>query len=136
MKKFLSIISKIALFIWQMPQEFVGFYMLVFYYGRRRIDSAETYKANYVFYIYKLKGGVSLSRFIFVNSSLKGGALDFVRHEYGHSRQSMMLGPLYLLVVGLPSVVWGLLYRPSWKKSYYWFWTEKWANKLGKVVLK
>lgn len=136
MKKFLRGILTVLLCIWQLPQECVGLYLLIFYFGRRRIDSADTYKADYVFYIYKLKGGVSLSRFIFVNSSLKEGALDFVRHEYGHSRQSMMLGPLYLLVVGLPSAVWGLLYRPSWKKSYYWFWTEKWANKLGKVVLK
>jgi hypothetical protein len=45
-----------------------------------------------------------------------------------------MLGPLYLLVIGLPSLLWAWLgdnYREKHGVSYYDFYTEKWANKLG-----
>lgn len=30
-------------------------------------------------------------------------------HEYGHTIQSMILGPLYLIVIGIPSTLWGFL---------------------------
>lgn len=60
-------------------------------------------------------------------------------HEYGHTIQSLMLGPLYLIVMGIPSTLWGFL--PSCSKrrrtkqiSYFSFFTEKWANHLGEKV--
>ena len=34
-------------------------------------------------------------------------------HEYGHTVQSMILGPFYLLAVGLPSIIWAR----RWSKS-------------------
>ena len=132
MKKFLRIISKIVLFIWQMPQEFVGFYMLVFYFGWHKITKTQPFNTSTIFRISGLKGGLSLGRFIFVEK------LDYklICHEYGHSRQSKILGPLYLIVIGLPSLIWAWIYSYSWKKSYYWFYTERWADKLGKVDRK
>ena len=59
-----------------------------------------------------------------------------IMHEYGHTLQSKMLGPLYLIVIGLPSLIWAWLYGPviPWSKNgYYVFYTEKWAEKLGEV---
>jgi hypothetical protein len=60
-------------------------------------------------------------------------------HEYGHTIQSLILGPLYLIVMGIPSTVWGFL--PSLNKkrkekqiSYFSFFTESWANHLGEKV--
>ena len=50
-------------------------------------------------------------------------------HEYGHTYQSLILGPLYFLVAGLPSVIWGMVKRPG--RSYFSFYAEKWANHLG-----
>ena len=132
MKKVLNVILKVLLFIWQMPQEFVGFYMLVFYFGRQRINKMIPFESSMVFRIDRLKGGLSLSRFIYVDML----NYDLIRHEYGHSKQSMILGPLYLLVIGLPSLVWAWLYKDSWKKSYYWFYTERWADYLGGVKRK
>jgi hypothetical protein len=38
------------------------------------------------------------------------------------------------LVIGLPSIIWNKFfaeYRKQNKVSYYDFWVEKWANKLG-----
>ena len=74
--------------------------------------------------------GLSLGIFIFVGSDNK----KLLMHEYGHSIQSLILGPLYLIVVGIPSLLWALLfskYRKNKNISYGKFYTEKWANKLG-----
>lgn len=41
---------------------------------------------------------------------------------------------LYLIVIGLPSLLWAWLgdsIAPG--KSYYWFYTERWADRLGGV---
>ena len=78
--------------------------------------------------------GVSLGKFIFVPKGHSKGYL--IEHEYGHSIQSMVLGPLYLLLVGLPSILWcrvpaiGRSWR-SGRKSYYSFFTERSADRLG-----
>ncbi len=59
-----------------------------------------------------------------------------LRHEYGHSIQSMIFGPLYLLLIGLPSIMWcrvpaiGRSWR-SGRRSYYSFVTERSADRLG-----
>ena len=60
-------------------------------------------------------------------------------HEYGHSVQSRWFGPLYLLVVGLPSVsrVFYSVYfhrrtGRSWN-GYYSGWPEDHADRLGGV---
>lgn len=50
-------------------------------------------------------------------------------HEYGHTFQSLILGPLYFPAAGLPSVIWGMAKKPD--KSYFSFYAEKWANHLG-----
>ena len=62
-------------------------------------------------------------------------------HEYGHTVQSLILGPFYLVVVGLPSVVWAkapTLVKSRRRKhvSYYSFGPERFANWLGERVLK
>lgn len=61
-------------------------------------------------------------------------------HEYGHTVQSLILGPLYLPLVGLPSALWALLppCRRIWRGdvSYFSFFTEKSANSLGELALK
>lgn len=60
-------------------------------------------------------------------------------HEYGHTIQSMLLGPLYLIVMGIPSTLWGFFpslnrIRREKQFSYFSFFTEKWANVLGEKV--
>ena len=63
---------------------------------------------------------------------------DVVKHEaLGHGTQSRILGPFYLPVIGLPSIIWAWLYGaviPYTRNGYYRFYTEKWADKLGGVV--
>ncbi len=81
---------------------------------------------------WSLYSSVSLGGFIFIGR----GRDDIVPHEYGHSIQSLILGPLYLLVIGLPSIVWAG-FRPcenvrrKRSMSYFDFYTEKWADFLS-----
>ena len=60
-------------------------------------------------------------------------------HEYGHTIQSLIFGPFYLIVMGLPSIVWAGF--PSCRKlrrqkhiPYTTFFTECFANYLGERI--
>ncbi len=86
-------------------------------------------------------GGVSLGLFIFANDDRRNGKSDKIAaHEYGHTIQSLILGPLYLPIIGLISFTWcGLPFFVKLRKrkhiSYYSCFTESWANRLGSKVL-
>lgn len=97
------------------------------------------------------KSSVSLGMFVFVTSepyfyeklkaeySKEELSRRLLVHEYGHTIQSMILGPLYLIVMGIPSTLWGFLPSLNRKRrekqiSYFSFFTEKWANTLGEKV--
>lgn len=62
-------------------------------------------------------------------------------HEYGHCVQSLLLGPLYLPLVGLPSLMWAnaptlIQRRQARRLSYYSFAPERNANWLGERTLR
>ena len=97
------------------------------------------------------KSSVSLGMFVFITKepyfyeklkdSYKKEELSerLLVHEYGHTIQSMILGPLYLIFMGIPSTLWGFLpyynkKRKSQNLSYFSFFTERWANYLGEKV--
>ena len=115
--------------LWQFPQNIVGCIV-------KRIFNAQyklTYKSAKV-YVWNRKDGISLGEYIFVPSFADE---DYIKHEYGHTVQSHYLGVLYLLVIGLPSIVWAGCFKSYRKKhgiSYYSFYTERWANTLGGVT--
>ena len=122
--------------LWQLPQNFIGFLIKVI--GRTPLYT--TYKEAKV-YTWKLKSGVSLGQYIFLpfkEESPKGSYVQKrINHEYGHYIQSQRLGWLYLFVITLPSIIWGGCfgwYRRKTGTSYYWFFTEKSADRLGGVA--
>lgn len=84
-------------------------------------------------------GGVSLGAFIFVSGKRgEEWARAAAVHEYGHTIQSLILGPLYLLVIGLPSFVWCnskrcARLREEKSLSYYDLFCERGANRLGQL---
>lgn len=123
----MKLIVEILLWIWQAPQNIVG---LVFHliYGR----TMGRYRGINVVVSERFPGGISLGNTIFVKRPYIGYR-DTWNHEYGHTRQSLYLGPLYLFVVGIPSLLWAWYWKPSRGVSYYSFYTEKWADKLGGV---
>lgn len=58
-------------------------------------------------------------------------------HEYGHTIQSAILGPLYLIIIGIPSTIWGFAFERKRKIEqipYGLFFTERWANQLGERI--
>lgn len=61
---------------------------------------------------------------------------DTLVHEYGHTIQSMILGPLFVPVIAIPSLSWAFIpyFRKLRKRkriSYYWLYCERWANRIG-----
>ena len=95
--------------------------------------------------VYPLYSSLSLGPFIFLTDKLprdRSGKIPdpeisrrLLVHEYGHTVQSLILGPLYLPVVGLPSALWNHL--PACRRmrrgnvSYFSFVTERTANFFG-----
>lgn len=78
-----------------------------------------------------LLSAMSLGDYLFVNPmSLE----RTIKHECGHSKQSTILGPLYLIVIGIPSLLHSILHFicsvVGLKWNYYSFYTEKWADRL------
>ena len=80
-------------------------------------------KAKLTRCIYILKYNIIVNRY---------ASRKTIMHEYGHCRQSQMLGWLYLIVVGLPSILHAGFCRCK-NHSYYDMWFERWADKLGGV---
>ena len=115
-------------YIWELPQNLLGLLLRVIYKGT---DSE--YEGAVVRRSLQMQGGISLGRYIIVSQF---ASKTTVMHEYGHCLQSRRLGWLYLLVIGLPSIVWAGLYgtvvKPT-KNGYYRFYTERWADRLGGV---
>jgi hypothetical protein len=133
MKRVINYVWSLILWIWQLPQNIVGLlYRYVSTISNNVSDSKE-YKVYFKF----SKGSISLGKYIFVYMNAYNLSKT-IQHEVGHYRQSCILGPLYLLVIGIPSIIWATLhsYIPYFKKyNYYSFYTEKWANKLAKLKI-
>lgn len=128
--KIKDILIQILLILWQLPQCLVGLVMLPFL-GKLRLVRYENY--CWAFEGEKMSGGISLGCFIFLSKySAKKEAT--ILHEYGHVKQSHMLGWLYLIVIGLPSILWATFGDNN--KCYYSFYTEKGANQAMGLEVK
>lgn len=119
----------LALWLWQLPQNLLGLLLVAIL---KPEDSCAFNRAR-LYYATRMRGGISLGRYIIVRSCLQDYTGRTEWHEYGHSRQSLFLGPLYLLVIGLPSLLWAAVWQPGHGRGYYEFYTEAWADKLGGV---
>lgn len=100
--------------------------------------------------VYPLYSSLSLGPFIFLTDKPprdRSGRIPFEEvprrmlvHEYGHTVQSLILGPLYLPLIGLPSALWAHLpsCQRKWRGgvSYFRFFTERNANFLGEKITK
>ena len=133
----IKILIKILLFIWQLPQNLLGLILC-------RIESAVK-RRNFGIAYYEAKNpgpfmkgcAISLGRFIITDSAVADKTT--LLHESGHQIQSLVLGPLYLLLVGIPSITgnladrimhkkWSGERRERWYHALPW---EKSADRLG-----
>ena len=137
-KSYINIIK----WIWQLTKNLIGFLII----RKKKYKSEKYIDGKWINIYYKsfFRSGISLGEYIILDYWYCGKACSrqiFV-HEYGHSKQSLILGWLYLPLVGIPSIVsniWDRLFHKKWtsdqrEKWYYSRYPEKWADKLGGVV--
>ena len=138
MKIFLRILTE----IWQFPQHIIAYVIILINCKSIKLmvskDGISHYLVDHLF-----DSAISLGNYIFLDSD---GNFSYktIKHEFGHQKQSLMLGPLYLIIIGLPSIIGNIIDRIKHKyfRRYYdpdfyykqpW---EAWADKLGGVVRK
>lgn len=118
------------LYLWQLPQNLLGLLVILITGAFKAKDGR--------YWVTGIGGfGVSLGTYIiFGDMNGRYEPLEnSIKHEQGHQKQSLYLGPLYLLVIGLPSVIGNLLNRVI-RFDYYRQPWEHWADILGGVKRK
>lgn len=116
--KTLKGIANTLLWVWQAPQNTIG---AVYYnwFGGDRVYCKDFIRAKIV---KKHMGSITLGNYIILQKQAH------LQHELGHTIQSKLFGPLYLLIVGLPSIISAGVKPIDHKNTWY----EKWATSLGK----
>ena len=118
-----SIIDMISTFH-QLPQLILGWIIAWKKQPKHKIGKVKIYITEFE--------GMSLGNYIFVNPEIPEGTW-ILRHEFGHTIQSRILGWLYIPLIFIPSLLWWIIINklgPEYYKYYYDFYTEKWAIKL------
>lgn len=126
-------IIDILWYIWQLPQNLCGlFYKNISKNNRISvIENNDSRSVGAKVFLQKSNGGVTLGKYIFINQDYTDkGAV--IKHECGHVKQSKILGPLYLIIIGIPSLLhaWFIHDYICENPDYEHWFTEKWANKL------
>ena len=116
-------------FIWQLIQTLIGIGFLVYFKLRGDLETIVKNKYSKVYRSKYMSGGISLGCFAFVSDGLAKKETA-VRHEQGHMHDSKTMGPFYLFVIGIPSL---LNASFNFTKCYYDFYPEVRANRFGGV---
>lgn len=132
MKKVNNYIKDSIKWIWQFPQNILALCIeSVLCQISYNIYRGEKVEGNTIIFNDILPAGMSLGDYIFVNHLT---SQRVIRHECGHSKQSDILGPLYIIIVGVPSLLHNIVHKIcskiGIKWNYYSFYTEKWADDL------
>lgn len=129
--------KNIVKWIWQIPQNVCGILWRILKKGSIVTETETRYSTLVDAKVYLMKdgGGVTLGKYIFVNQAYRDRNA-VIKHECGHVKQSKILGPLYLIIIGIPSILHAAFNdfigccRINGKYYYEHFWTESWADKL------
>jgi len=136
-EKVWNFIFTLVQFTWGILQTFIGLIVYIIVKILKKAKEEYNYKGAHITVFGKNWGGISLGKFVFFCPGYSEEYREKTKkHEWGHTIQSMILGPLYLIVVGIPSSVWNQCFREYRKKNnvdYYSFFCEKWADSIGKV---
>ena len=126
MKKILAILQ----YIWELPQNVVG---LIWKSIKKdsiitTISNSDINSINAKAFLVRSNGSVTLGKYIFIGQTYKNQYLT-IKHECGHVKQSKILGPLYLIVIGVPSILHAWINDyihccDKHKEGYYHFYTE------------
>lgn len=132
---------KIRRWTWELPQTLVGA-IIALTHKEKPLRVIE-YADQKVYLYDHFNGGISLGYYTHLdwnakdhnNNVVREGLKKSVKHEaLGHGTQSKWLGPFYLLVVGLPSVIHCAIHILCGRKwDYYSFPTEKSADRIAGI---
>jgi len=139
--KILNLLKNILLYLWMLPQNLLGLIFILIFTKKitslkksKRVNSNIYYLDNEVDF-----AAISLGRYLFISSTYNDKDI-IERHEEGHYFKSQFFGPIYLIVIGIPSILMNVLSMYLYKKGkssmleqYYNRWPENWADKLGGV---
>lgn len=127
-----------AQFTWGIIQNFFG--LMVCLYLRLRDPSSKMPRYHGAIVTkWKAHSSMGLGMFMFFGHEGAPDAENVKSHEFGHTVQSAVLGPLFLFVIGIPSFIWANLkpfvnLRKKRNIKYVSLYCEKWANAWGKKV--
>lgn len=129
-----SLIVFILTYFWQLPQHLLATVLLIIY--RNDIKEIRYYNHTVIFIMKKYIGaGTSLGSFIFIKDIVLQLDNKVIKHEYGHSIQSLFFGWLYLIIIGIPSLCNYIIDLKNRKGSFWYYnrYPENFADKLGGV---
>lgn len=126
----MKIFIQILIWIHCFPQKLLGFIISKTIWRKSKVGTP--YKESVCLILEKstIFDSFSLADYIFMD--IDDISTDTIRHEYGHYLQGLILGWLYIPVIAIPSICWNIACRINSKLDYNSFYTEKWANWLGK----
>lgn len=137
-------LKSVLLYLWQLPQNIAGF--IISRFGKKM--KMQVYDDEWLTFYYRkhfYHSAVSLGDYIIIDVHYLGKRKSIMyrtlKHEHGHQIQSKRLGPLYLIVIGLPSLCGNLIdriFHKEWsgEKRNKWYYSqpwEHWADELGGV---
>ena len=106
--------------LWQLPQCLLAYFLILTrsLKYKENINDRPIYSGNNITY------GVSLGEYIIIGDIYYQSGQDpcVNNHEWGHTRQSLILGPLYLIIVGIPSATMNMMSSYSFlhgSKKFY-----------------
>ncbi len=138
--KLFDVFFYVVQWTWGLPVNIVGGVAYLILTKMKKCRHQKFGYANIVYLPWD-QGGLSMGLFIFMreNHESKEWTYNTRIHEYGHTWQCLLLGPLYYVVIALPSVIWCNCFRKYREKnnvSYFKLYCESWANAWGEKFSK
>jgi hypothetical protein len=121
-------------FTWELPQQLLGFLMGLYFLMRGTVNRSDHFFKGVLFIetsSFKKGCGISLGNIV-IHGPDSPDRLK--QHEFGHCIQSRVLGPFYLLLIGVPSFLWATARTCGYfrKARSDAFFIERSATNLGR----
>lgn len=122
---------KTCSWIWQLPQNLLA--LIIRKCIKKKIMREYNIDNDKVIVNVAFPSSMTLGNYIFASPYETIVDNETIEHELGHCRQSRFLGPLYLIVIGLPSIIHNEIHYLCAKEGIHWdyykFYTERWLMK-------
>lgn len=107
--------KNVLLYIWQLPQNILGLIILLI--NIKSVKKVDDRIKPYYAVKHLGNSGISVGKRIIMDSD-KRVRDNILLHEYGHQIQSKRFGLLYLIIIGIPSLIGNIVHR-FYKFNYY-----------------